>query len=162
MSGKKVFELAKELKIKSKELLELLKKSGIEVSTHMSVLDEVAIATVRERLVKKTGETGKASESFKEIKGSPKTILIKKKPKSDVPKTDVIEKPKVISAAKEVFATGKEEVVAEEKLIEAEQKVVGKTETKVKEPKEEVLPETVTVEEPTEVSVSEAKKRLRC
>ncbi|MEK6538805.1 MAG: translation initiation factor IF-2 N-terminal domain-containing protein [Nitrospirota bacterium] len=81
MSGKKVFELARDLNMKSKELLDFLKTLGITASTHMSVLEESSIAMIRERLNKKVHGTGKASESFKEIKGTPKTILIKKKPR---------------------------------------------------------------------------------
>ncbi len=85
MSGKKVFELAREFNMKSKELLDILKSIGIAATTHMSVLDESSIAVVSDRLNKKADSTAKASESFKEIKGTPKTILIKKKVVAPLP-----------------------------------------------------------------------------
>ena len=79
MSGKKVFELARDFNMKSKELLEIMRSIGIPATTHMSVLDESSIAVLRGKLSKQADGASKASESFKEIKGTPKTILIKKK-----------------------------------------------------------------------------------
>jgi len=79
MSGKKVFELARDFNMKSKELLEIMRSIGIPATTHMSVLDESSIAVLRGKLNKQADGASKASESFKEIKGTPKTILIKKK-----------------------------------------------------------------------------------
>ena len=78
MGGKRVFELAKEFEISSKELIEELKKLGIEVSSHMAVMDEKAMGRLKGRF-NKQGE--KVSEAFKGVKSSAKTILIKKKPK---------------------------------------------------------------------------------
>src|SRR3972149_8784729 len=78
MGGKRVFEFAKEFKISSKEMIEELKKLGIEVSSHMAVLDEKAIGRLRGRFHK---QEEKVSEVFKGVKSSAKTILIKKKPK---------------------------------------------------------------------------------
>lgn len=79
MSGKKVFELARDFNMKSKDLLEIMKSIGITATTHMSVLEESSIAVLRGKLNKQADGASKASESFKEIKGTPKTILIKKK-----------------------------------------------------------------------------------
>jgi len=79
MSGKKVFELARDFNMKSKELLEIMRSIGIPATTHMSVLDESSIAVLRGKLSKQADGASKSSESFKEIKGTPKTILIKKK-----------------------------------------------------------------------------------
>ncbi|MBI5407658.1 MAG: translation initiation factor IF-2, partial [Nitrospirae bacterium] len=81
MGGKRVFELAKEFKISSKELIEELKKLGIEVSSHMAVVDEKAMGRLKGRFSKQ-GE--KVSEVFKGVKSSAKTILIKKKPKIEI------------------------------------------------------------------------------
>ena len=78
MGGKRVFEFAKEFKISSKEMIEELKKLGIEVSSHMAVLDEKAIGRLRGRFHK---QEEKVSDGFKGVKSSAKTILIKKKPK---------------------------------------------------------------------------------
>src|SRR3990172_2766980 len=79
MSGKKVFELARDFNMKSKELLEIMRSIGIPATTHMSVLDESSISVLRGKLSKQADGASKSSESFKEIKGTPKTILIKKK-----------------------------------------------------------------------------------
>ncbi len=120
MSGKKVFELARDLNMKSKELLDFLKTIGITASTHMSVLEESSIAIIRERLNKKVQGIGKASESFKEIKGTPKTILIKKKPR--VEEAEGAQPTGVLQEA--AWEKGIEEVREEEKKLE--EKVVRK------------------------------------
>ena len=85
MSGKKVFEIARDFNMKSKELLDILRSLGIAAATHMSVLDKKSIAVVSAKLNKKADGSAKASESFKEIKGTPKTILIKKKVAAPLP-----------------------------------------------------------------------------
>src|SRR3990172_6078155 len=99
MSGKKVFELARDFNMKSKELLDILRSLGIAAATHMSMLDENSIAVVRAKLNKKADGTVKASESFKEIKGTPKTILIKKKVAAPLP--DEIQPAPPVEAAEE-------------------------------------------------------------
>ena len=85
MSSKKVFELAREFNMKSKELLDILRSLGVAAATHMSVLDESSISVVSAKLNKKATGTVKSNESFKEIKGTPKTILIKKKVAAPLP-----------------------------------------------------------------------------
>lgn len=53
MSRKKVYELATELAISSKELIEELNKIGIEVKSHLSVLEENQIDKVSKKLMEK-------------------------------------------------------------------------------------------------------------
>src|SRR3990172_6674264 len=132
MGGKRVFELAKEFKISSKELIEELKKLEIEVSSHMAVLEEKAMGRLKGRF-NKQGE--KVSEAFKGVKSSAKTILIKKKPKIEageqikpaVPVTpesaETIVPPGVILRAEEITGgkiTGETQPGAEEKAEKIE------------------------------------------
>lgn len=53
----RVFALAKELDMTSKELISFLKTEGHKVSSHMSSIDESAAKALRERLKPKAGET---------------------------------------------------------------------------------------------------------
>ncbi|MBI5096822.1 MAG: translation initiation factor IF-2 [Nitrospirae bacterium] len=134
MGGKRVFELAKEFEISSKELIEELKKLGIEVSNHMAVMDEKAMGRLKGRF-NKQGE--KISEAFKGVKSSAKTILIKKKPKIEtgeeikpaVPVTpesaETIVPPGVIPKAEEITRgkiAGETQPGAEEKAEKIEKR----------------------------------------
>ncbi|MDL1982546.1 MAG: translation initiation factor IF-2 N-terminal domain-containing protein, partial [Deltaproteobacteria bacterium] len=47
----RVYELARELNIKNKELLEKLSKMAIKVNSHMSSLDDEAVAKVKANLL---------------------------------------------------------------------------------------------------------------
>ncbi len=47
MAKMKVYELAQEIGVKSAEILTVLKSKGIEVKSHMSVLEDEQIAEVR-------------------------------------------------------------------------------------------------------------------
>ncbi|MEG1595484.1 MAG: translation initiation factor IF-2 N-terminal domain-containing protein, partial [Lachnospiraceae bacterium] len=53
MSKVKVYELAKELEIPSKEIVTFLDSKKIEVKSHMSNIEDDAVALVREKYVKK-------------------------------------------------------------------------------------------------------------
>ena len=55
--GVRVFALAKELDMSSKELISFLKTEGHKVSSHMSSIDKSAAEALRERLKPKAGET---------------------------------------------------------------------------------------------------------
>src|SRR3990172_2989526 len=123
MSSKKVFELARDFNMKSKELLDILRSLGIAAATHMSMLDENSIVVVRAKLNKKADGTVKASESFKEIKGTPKTILIKKKVAAPLP--DEIQSVPPVEAAEKITEE-KSGVVLKEEDKKLEENVVRK------------------------------------
>ena len=55
--GVRVFALAKELDMTSKELISFLKAEGHKVSSHMSSIDKSAAEALRKRLKPKAGET---------------------------------------------------------------------------------------------------------
>ncbi len=44
MSKKRIYELAKELNVSNKEVIEVAKKNGFKVGNHMSSLDQAAEA----------------------------------------------------------------------------------------------------------------------
>ena len=63
MAKIKVYELAKELNVQSKDVLEFLESKKIEVKNHMSALEETAAGQVKEHFSKNRkseGETGEA------------------------------------------------------------------------------------------------------
>ena len=53
----RIFTLAKELDMTSKELISFLKAEGHKVSSHMSSIDKSAAKALRKRLKPKAGET---------------------------------------------------------------------------------------------------------
>ena len=65
MAKIKVYELAKELNVQSKDVLEFLESKKIEVKNHMSALEETAAGQVKEHFSKNRkseGETGEATK----------------------------------------------------------------------------------------------------
>ena len=50
MTKMRVHELAKELGVENKEIIELLRSENIEVKSHVSSVDEVGIALVKAKL----------------------------------------------------------------------------------------------------------------
>ncbi|MGQ9711084.1 MAG: translation initiation factor IF-2 [Desulfotomaculales bacterium] len=73
MGKKRVHEVAKELKLESKELMQRLADLGIEVKSHMSTLTEQEIKRVRQSLAGKQGET---KQSAPEAAGKPKAVRL--------------------------------------------------------------------------------------
>ena len=109
--------------MKSKELLDILRSLGVAAATHMSVLDENSISVVSVKLNKKAAGTVKSSESFKEIKGTPKTILIKKKVAAPLP--DEIQLAHPVEGAEEI-RDEKSSVASKEEEKKLEENVIRK------------------------------------
>ena len=59
MGKMKVHELAKELELSSKDLMDKLKKIGIEAKSHLSTLEDDEIKLIKEKLAKKTSSKAK-------------------------------------------------------------------------------------------------------
>ncbi|MCL5773160.1 MAG: translation initiation factor IF-2 [Firmicutes bacterium] len=132
----RVYELAKELGITSKELLSLLRKIGVEAANHMSVLEEKTIKRAKEKA--KTVEKG-------ETKAAVKPRVFKtavKEEKRVLPALDVLEKkivPRKITiirppkeeapSKKEVKEKAEEAVIPEKKAVEVKEvkKAPGKS-----------------------------------
>lgn len=112
----RVYELAKELGITSKELLSLLRKIGVEAANHMSVLEEKTIKRAKEKA--KTVEKAETKTTAK--KGAPKTAV--KEEKRALPALDVLEK-KIVPRKITIIRPPKEEAPpkkeAKEKVEEA-------------------------------------------
>ena len=67
MAKVKVHELAKELNIQSKEILQYLSEQNIEVKSHMSSIEDDVIRVVKKKFAK--------SEPVKEEKAAPKAAV---------------------------------------------------------------------------------------
>lgn len=72
MSKKRIYEYAKEVNLKSKDIIDELKKNGVEVSNHMQALEENDIKTLnkafknkRQLSQKQLKRTNKYSRKFK-------------------------------------------------------------------------------------------------
>ena len=65
MAKIKVYELAKELNVQSKDVLEFLESKKIEVKNHMSALEETAAGQVKEHFSKNRKSEGKSGEAPK-------------------------------------------------------------------------------------------------
>jgi len=65
MAKKRVYELAKELEISSKELINKMKELDIEVSSHMSTIDDEEAKILKELFDKKTNELKSNSNKYK-------------------------------------------------------------------------------------------------
>ncbi|WP_290033856.1 translation initiation factor IF-2 [Ligilactobacillus cholophilus] len=64
MSKKRIYQIARELNVNSKDIIDIAKKNGIKVGNHMSMLDENEEKTVRNNLKKNdTKETSKSNNN---------------------------------------------------------------------------------------------------
>ena len=65
MSKKRIYELAKELNIDSKQIIDVLSKNGIKAGNHMSSIDESGINLVKASMkgASAVGKEGRTAES---------------------------------------------------------------------------------------------------
>ena len=78
MSKMRIHELSKEINVSNKEIIELLKSNGIEVASHMSNIEDDAIALVKKKFapkqeksdVKPDSKAGKQAENVSSQKSS--------------------------------------------------------------------------------------------
>ncbi len=81
MEGQKVFELAKNIGVTNKRLMEELKTIGIEPKSYMTLLDDRTVSLIMDKFGK--GKKAKTEEKPQEKKRG--TVLIKKKHKEEEP-----------------------------------------------------------------------------
>ncbi len=97
----RVYELSKQLNIPSKQLLEVLRKKGFNVKSHMSALESEAVEFLQKKYSDKSSEsnlTQKETMQKEQVKSAPKKQIHKKKPPVFTRKVaPVQEKSKVIS-----------------------------------------------------------------
>ncbi len=122
MSKVRVYELAKELNLESKALVEKLKSGGLDVKNYMSTLDENEIKKAKEIV------SGKTSEVVVEKRVKPTIIRRRKKvevkapaPEEKVELEPVTEEPPVPEAPKEVVSESEKDEASEMPVEAAEE-----------------------------------------
>ena len=77
MSSNRIYDLARQLNVPSRDLLDLLKNQGIDVKSHMSTVDDATANIILDRFQKKPkGESPKNEEkSFQEKKTGARTYI---------------------------------------------------------------------------------------
>lgn len=86
MSKTRVYELAKELNVASKEIIEKAKEVGISYNSHMSTMEEAEISKIKGAWNSKTAAKPAPKAEKKEAKLAPKQEVKKAEPKKEVEK----------------------------------------------------------------------------
>ena len=182
MGKMKIHELAKELGVASKEIIEKAQKLGLKITSHLSNIDEEQANQIRKqysnKAEKNTGKTTEGENNKKEKKAKSSPVIIrrevilsddeeeKKEEKKDNRRKDVgfverrnkdyniVYRNKTVKplTVNELFGLGKKEEKKEEKK---EIKKEEKKETTIKEYSEKIMPK---VEEKKEETVVTANK----
>ena len=127
MAKIKVYELAQEIGVKSAEILTILKNKGIEVKSHMSVLEDRQIDEVKNTLK----APAKLDEAPKPVKKKKSIIVVSNPHNSKLPGAQIPRKP----AHPEKKAAAKQETaIKQEAAVKAKQETAVKTEPAVKQP----------------------------
>ena len=95
MSKLRVHELARELGRQNREVIEFLKSKGVDVRSHMSMVDEPAVSEVKNRFRKDNNNRGK--EHIAKLE-TPKTEEKVVTAKSEGDKTETPKKKIILSA----------------------------------------------------------------
>ncbi|MBW2016800.1 MAG: translation initiation factor IF-2 [Deltaproteobacteria bacterium] len=144
MAKVRVYELAKELNMDSKELVEKLKAGGLNIKNYMSTLDEQAAARARDLI------TGKVSEVVEEKRIKPTVIRRRRKTvpvakpaeevKGETPEEPTAPEAQEVSKAREKVSV-KEEAPEEKpkKVKEAAEEEIPKPEERPEPEKEEMV-----------------------
>ena len=86
MSKTRVYELAKELNVASKEIIEKAKEVGISYNSHMSTMEEAEISKIKGAWNSKPAAKPAPKAEKKEVKPAPKQEVKKAEPKKEVEK----------------------------------------------------------------------------
>ena len=171
MAKIKVYELAQELNMQSKDLLAVLKDKGIEVKNHMSVLEDEQVSVARAAMKKPASAEAPAKAEAKKaeapkaeaepVKKKKSIIFVSnpqnsKMPGAQVPKQPAKPAPKPAPKA----APAPAPKAAEPVKPQVEVKPVEKPVVKVEEPKVVETP-VVKVEEPVEAPVVKAETPVK-
>ena len=87
MSKTRVYELAKELNVASKEIIEKAKEVGISYNSHMSTMEESEISKIKGAWNSKPAAKPAPKAQKQEVKPAPKQEAKKAEPKKEAPKT---------------------------------------------------------------------------
>ena len=88
MSKTRVYELAKELNVASKEIIEKAKEVGISYNSHMSTMEESEISKIKGAWNSKPATKPAAKAPKQEVKSAPKQEAKKTEPKKEAPKQE--------------------------------------------------------------------------
>jgi translation initiation factor IF-2 len=149
MAKTRVYELARDLNLTNKILLEKLSDLDIEVKSHMSSLDDEAVARV------KTGLFGKKEQAVEETRVKP-TVIRRRRKKVQV--EVVPEAPEELEPVVEETAGASEAVAPEEKAPVAETEPEVKTEPVPEEKAGDKTPAVAPVETPAVAPKTRPKK----
>ena len=106
MGKMKVYELAKELNMSSKELAEKIKEMGIKIKTHLSAIEDEEVSKVRAKLGKSDSNSKKDKEDKKDNKKTGPVIIRRavimedETPKTEEVKTNNVKREDVGSVEK--------------------------------------------------------------
>jgi len=92
MSKTRVYELAKELNVASKEIIEKAKEVGISYNSHMSTMEESEISKIKGAWNSKPATKPAAKAPKQEVKSAPKQEANKAKPKKEASKQEFTKK----------------------------------------------------------------------
>ena len=169
MAKIKVYELAQEIGVKSAELITLLKNKGIEVKSHMSVLEDGQVEDIRKTLkapakseeapktTEKTAAIGETKAPAKTGEGTvkkKKSIIFVSNPHNSkmpggaqIPKKTVHSDKKAAPQTKKPENTEEKKVVAQTKVENKEViKTTEKIETAVEKPAQKMVSETASTQ----------------
>ncbi len=169
MAKIKVYELAQEIGVKSAELITLLKNKGIEVKSHMSVLEDGQVEDIRKTLkapakseeapktTEKTAAIGETKAPAKTGEGTvkkKKSIIFVSNPHNSkmpggaqIPKKTVHSDKKAAPQTKQPENTEEKKVVAQTKVENKEViKTTEKIETAVEKPAQKMVSETASTQ----------------
>ena len=107
----RVYELAKEYDIKSTKFVEIIQDFGVDIKSHLSVLDDIQVATIKQNLAEKEEEPLATSLDVIE-------------PLEDSGRDDE-ETDTKLSFGQQAFAKAQEEIIAKE-IVEAQEVIVEK------------------------------------
>ncbi|MCF8000893.1 MAG: translation initiation factor IF-2 [Halanaerobiales bacterium] len=82
MSKIRVYKLADELEMESKELIDILNNLGIEVSSHMSTVEDDTAKLVREMVEEEKREQSEETEEIEETKNEQETQEVSEEPET--------------------------------------------------------------------------------
>ncbi len=147
MSKTRVYELARELNMDSKELVQKLQKAGINVKSYMSTLDEFELSRARKLM---TGSPSESKVMVEEKRISKRVIRRRRVRTTPSPQEKVIKKEAKLEEKRE--EKQREKVISKE--IKEEKKVEEQQRIKVKEKIEEE-------QKPEEIEEKELQKELQ-
>ena len=97
MSKLRVHELARELGRQNREVIEFLKSKGVDVRSHMSMVDEPAVSEVKNRFRKDNNNRGKEHIAKLETPKTEEKVVTSKSRKENKTR-NTIKRKKILSA----------------------------------------------------------------